>query len=125
MFWAFFDEKNVFSNCESRFWYQDPGSEVFQQRNPGSEKERRDCKPNLQLFVYRSLGLLIMRPTKQNSLVFRTLMRPGLLNSLLSSKLHLLLNNPFFWAISCSEQLKKILGQYSSHVVIHLFPIPW
>jgi hypothetical protein len=46
MFWAFFDEKNVFSfYCESRFWHRDPGSEVFQHRNPGSEKERRDCKP--------------------------------------------------------------------------------
>jgi hypothetical protein len=46
MFWAFFDEKNVFSYyCDSRFWHhRDPGSEVFQHRNPGSEKERRDCK---------------------------------------------------------------------------------
>jgi hypothetical protein len=46
MFWAFFDEKYVFSYyCKSRFWHRDPGSEVFQHRNPGSEKGRRDCKP--------------------------------------------------------------------------------
>jgi hypothetical protein len=46
MFWAFFDEKMNFSYYyESRFWHRDPGSKVFQHRNPGSEKERRDCKP--------------------------------------------------------------------------------
>jgi hypothetical protein len=46
MFWAFFDEKDDLSYyCESRFWHRDPGSEVFLNRNPGSEKERRDCNP--------------------------------------------------------------------------------
>jgi hypothetical protein len=42
----FFHEKNVFScYCESRLWHRDPGSKVLQHRNPGSEEERRDCKP--------------------------------------------------------------------------------
>jgi hypothetical protein len=38
-------KKRVFSYyCEFRFWHRVPGSEVFQYRNLGSEKECRDCK---------------------------------------------------------------------------------
>jgi hypothetical protein len=72
MFWVFPTKKNVFSySCESWFWHRDLGSEVFQHRNPGSEKERWDCKPLFNPFQFVKKLPILMGLKKSDALVGR------------------------------------------------------